>query len=73
MTQESKDAEDIQATVAEEEKTVGRQTAETAVLKGVLHHFITDLGSIDKKGKDCTDRRDTREAHGPGLKSVAAN
>ncbi|KAL3130871.1 hypothetical protein ABBQ38_000200 [Trebouxia sp. C0009 RCD-2024] len=33
VTQESKEAEDIQATVAEEEKTVGRQTAETAVLK----------------------------------------
>lgn len=34
VTQESREAEDIQATVAEEEQAVGVQTAETAALKG---------------------------------------
>ena len=36
VTQESKEAEDIQAVVAQEEQTVARQTAETMSLKGVL-------------------------------------
>lgn len=34
VTQESREAEGIQATVAEEEQAVGVQTAETAALKG---------------------------------------
>ena len=34
VTQESREAEGIQATVAEEERAVGVQTAETAALKG---------------------------------------
>lgn len=40
VTQESREAEDIQATVAEEEQIVGNQTAETAALKGKLEHII---------------------------------
>ena len=46
VTQESREAEDIQLTVAEEEQAVGVQTAETAALKGkpdlgCTHHVST--------------------------------
>ena len=45
VTQESREAEDIQATVAEEEQTVGIQTAETAALKGKPNLGCTHYGS----------------------------
>ena len=49
MTQESKEAEDIQSVVGQEEQTVSQQGAKTAALKGTYVLLLQAVPALGKR------------------------